>query len=114
MMVGDPGGGTMLENIYPASALGAWLSGRYASPGFAYRYFDRDATGHDARFDAGQTLQFLPGVTVGCTSSRGGRIGFDGLNTANTYLFTRGDPSTGIRIHSGHIHLLKNGRLTFH
>jgi hypothetical protein len=114
MTVGDPGGGTMLENIYPASALGAWLSGRYASPPFAYRYFDRDATGHDALFDAGQYLQFLPGVIARCTSPSGGRIGFDGLPTANTYLFARGDPSTGIRIHSGYIHLLKDGALTLH
>jgi hypothetical protein len=113
LMVGEPGHETMLENIYPAPALGAWLSGRYPSPEFAYRYFDRDAMGHDARFDAGQYLQFLPGVTVRSTGPSGGRISFDGLRTANTYLFTRGDRSTGIRIYSGQIHLLENGAFTF-
>lgn len=103
----------MIIKVYPAPALGSWLSGGYSPPSFPYRYFDRDATGHDATFDAGHYLQFLPGITVKCTSPAGGKIQFRGWSTANTYLFAGGDASTGIRIHSGHIYLYQNGSIKF-
>lgn len=94
-------------NVYPAPALGSWLSGLYSLPSFPYRYFDRDATGNDATFDAGHYLQFLPGVTV----KSGGKIQFRGWSTGNTRLFTRGDRSKGILIVSGHIYLYQNGSI---
>ena len=103
----------MVENIYPAPSLGSWLAGWYSPPSFPYRYFNRDATGHDAAFDAGHYLQFLPGITVKCTSPADGKVQFRGWSTANTYLFARGDTSTGIRIHSGHIYLYQNGSIKF-
>ena len=104
----------MLVRIYPAPSLGSSLSGTYAKRSFHYRYFDQDATGHDAVFEAGQYLQFLPGITVKCTSPDGGKIQFRGGSTDNTYLFTRGDIiSKGIRIHSGHIYLYNQGSIKF-
>jgi len=108
-----PGAEGMIRKIRPAPSLGSWLSGVYSPPSFPYRYFNRDATGHDATFDAGHYLQFLPGVTVKCTSPDGGKIQFRGWSTDNTYLFARGDTSTGIRIHSGHIYLYQNGSIRF-
>jgi len=103
-----------LVKIKPAPSMGSWLSGSKSPPSFPYRYFDRDATGHDATFDAGHYLQFLPGITVKCTSPDGGKIQFIGWSTDNTYLFTRGDQSKGIRIHSGHINLYNQGSIKFH
>ncbi len=104
----------MLENIYPSCALGSSLSGTYSPPSFPYRYFDRDATGTAAIFDAGHYLQFLPGITVRCTSTTGGKIEFRGWSASNSRLFARGDQSKGMRIHSGHLYLYQNGGIKFH
>jgi len=108
---GDPNEEYMLEGIKPAQALGSWLSGTYTLQAFPYRYFDRDATGSSATFNSGQYLQFLPGVTVTCTSTTGGSITFYGWSR----LFTRGDTSQGIRIYSGGaIKLYQNGSIRLH
>ena len=104
-----------LINIHPACALGSWLSGGYEPPSFPYRYFDRDATGDNAVFNAGHYLQFLPSITVTCTSTTGGKIEFRGLSTENSHLFTRGDElSTGINIYNGHVYLYQGGSIKFH
>ncbi len=104
----------MIRKIKPAPSLGSELkSGTYTKKAFPYRYFDQDATGHDTVFEAGQYLQFLPGITVKCTSSDGGKIQFIGWSYSNTRLFTRGDISKGIRIHSGHINLYNQGSIKF-
>ena len=103
----------MIRKIKPAPSLESKLSGPYAKKAFPYRYFDQDATGHDAVFKAGQYLQFLPGITVKCTSPDGGKIQFIGWSYDNTRLFTRGDISKGIRIHSGHINLYNQGSIKF-
>jgi hypothetical protein len=108
-----PGAEGMIRKIKPAPSLGSWLSGTYTKKSFPYRYFDQDATGHDAVFKAGQYLQFLPSNTVKCTSPDGGKIQFIGWSTGNTHLFTRGDVSKGIRIHSGHIYLCNPGSIKF-
>lgn len=101
----------MIRRIKPAPSLGSWLkSDTYEKEKFPYRYFDQDATGHDATFEAGQNLQFLPGITVKCT---GKKIQFIGWSNDNTRLFTRGDMSKGIRIHSGKINLYKEGSIKF-
>ncbi len=110
--LGDPGEEDMLENIYPAQALGASLMGYYQLDVFRYRYFDRDATADSATFEAGQALQFLPNITVGCTSYINASIRFLGSPSANTVLFTRGDKSQGIRIYNGGVKLMTNGDLS--
>lgn len=102
----------MLTNIYPAPALGSSLSAvTYSRPSFPYRYFDQDATGASATFEAGQNLQFLPNVEVTCTSNTGGSIQFLGSSSYNTRLYTRGDPSKGIRIYQGEVKLDKDGSI---
>ena len=103
----------MLEDIYPARALGHNPEGVYeADPGFPYRYFDRDATANWAWFGSGHRLQFLPHVTVTC-GGVGGSIGFHGYSPTHTRLFTRGDESRGVRIHDGKIVLYTGGSIVF-
>jgi len=97
----------MLLGVRPINALGTRLAdGWYSRPSFPYRYFDGNATGDDAHFDAGQYLQFLSGVKLVCTGSK---IGFRGWSTGNTYLYTQAPGARGVRIHSGHIYLFKGG-----
>jgi len=103
----------MLESIYPAQALYGSLSGTYTRKSFPYRYFDRDATGDSATFKAGQNLQFLPDITVTCTSATGGSIRFEGSSSQNTRLFTRGDRTKGIRIYDGSVKLNRYGSVQF-
>jgi hypothetical protein len=114
----DPDGDTddeyMLINIYPAQALGSSLSGAYlCNASFPYRYFDQDATGSSAVFTQGQYLQFLPKITVTCTSTTGGNISFIGTSSNNTRLFTRGDTSKGIKITNGALKLYQGGSIKF-
>jgi len=110
----------MLLYIYPAQALGNWLSGTYSrNPSFPYRYFDQDATGVSATFAPGQNLQFLPGVTVKGTSITSDHIRFEGTTTNNTRLFSikgtaAGSSVAGVRIYNGAIKLFQNGSLRFH
>jgi hypothetical protein len=104
----------ILENIYPAQALGSWLSGTYTRQSFPYRYFDRDVTGSSATFESGQRLQFLPNIRVECTSTTGGSIRFYGSSSYHTRLFTRGDQSRGVRIYAGAIKLNRYGGIKFY
>jgi len=103
----QPGGGTtndeyMLENIYPAQSLHSVISGTYTRQSFYYRYFNVDATGTSATFDPGQYLQFLPGITLTCTSTTGGSIRFNSSSSNLTRLFSRnGDRTQGVRLNSG-------------
>ena len=112
---GFPPSEYMLEDIYPVRALGDWVSGWYHPTPFPgnYVYFDRDASGTDATFDAGYYVQFLPEVTVTCTSASGGSIRFLGSSGSeeHTYLFTGGDPTRGIEIRGGHIYLYQDGSI---
>jgi len=102
-----------LVGIYPATALGSSLSGTYSRESFPYRYFDRDAIGNSATFEAGQYLQFLPRITAKCTSTTGDYIRIVGSGSLNTRLFTRGDRSRGGRIYNGGIRLYNNGGIKF-
>jgi hypothetical protein len=103
----------MVEDIYPAPLLWGSLSGTYVRLAFPYRYFDRDTTGDSATFESGQNLQFLPDITVTCTSITGGSIRFEGSTSLHTRLFTRGDRSQGIRIRNGTIKLNQHGSIKF-
>jgi len=112
-----PGGNptiSMLRNIVPAPALGSSISGVYPLPSFPYRYFDRDCSATYAVFQAGHQLQFLQNITVrGSASSSESRITFYGSPSLNTRLFSRGDPSKGIRISNGAVKLKSNGSIKF-
>ncbi|OPZ44452.1 MAG: Peptidase C10 family protein [Euryarchaeota archaeon ADurb.BinA087] len=108
----DPGEEGLLENIYPAQSLGNSITGTYSLQSFPYRYFDQDTLGDSAFFSAGQNLQFLPGITVSCNSGTGSAIRFEGSDTSNTLLYTRGDKTKGIQISGGALELTPGGELT--
>lgn len=110
---GEPDEEYMLENVYPAQALGSFISGTYSKQSFPYRYFNRDATGNSATFEAGQYLQFLPTITATCTSTTGGSIRFYGASGNSTRLFSRGDRTKGVRIYGGAIKLNRYGSIRF-
>jgi hypothetical protein len=103
----------MLENIYPAVALGDDVSGTYVPGIFPYRYVDQDATGQTAQFNAGLRIQFLPDVTVQCVGSGSDSIRFYGSADASTWLYTRGDRSVGARIRAACIKLHGGGTIVF-
>jgi hypothetical protein len=102
------GGGTiddeyMLVNIYPVTSVRWTISGTYPQEAFNYRYFDQNASGSSAVFEAGQNLQFMPNIIVSST----GIIKFG----SNSLFFTRGDMSRGIRTDSGGISLYSGGQM---
>lgn len=115
-----PVGGTkndeyLLENIYPNKSLGSVLTGLYPrESSFYYRYFNVDATGTSATFDAGQYLQFLPNIKISCISTTGGSIRFNGSSSYITKLFSHGDSTKGARLYGGGtIKLNRFGSLRF-
>lgn len=105
---GDPDDEYMIEGIYPAQALGSYLSGVFARQAFPYRYFDQDAYGNNVTFDSGQYLQFLQGVWLKSYAG-GGAIQINGASGLNTRIYTRGNPASGARIYSGAIRLSNGG-----
>jgi hypothetical protein len=111
---GDPEKEGMINEVYPDVALGPLLSGAYPKAKFPYRYFDQDAKGDAATFFSGQYLQFLHNITVRASSSPGSTILFYGYASGNnTLLFSRGNPSKGIRIYNGAVKLNSNGGIRF-
>lgn len=105
---GDPDDEYMISNIVPSRALEGVVGGSYPadSPPYNYRYFDRDASGVNATFDAGQLLQILrPGFLLSNTGSASDSITFYGTPDLHTRLFLSGDPDTQTRI------LIKDGAL---
>jgi hypothetical protein len=110
---------TVLIDVRPAPSLGSSISGTYAPPSFPYRYFDQDCTNYalipTATFEAGQNLQFLPGVRVKCLDVQGFKIGFEGTSPKNTRLYSiKGTSSAGINIDDAAIVLNPGGGLRFH
>lgn len=116
-----PNRGALMENIIrglrPAPSMGSALTGFYERDGeFPYRYFDQDAMGlYGAIFDAGQNLQFLPGVKLTSTQL----IQFHGTGSRPTRLFSikgtkDGGLLGGIKLSNGVIQLHHNGSIRFH
>nr|NQU92654.1 C10 family peptidase [Bacteroidota bacterium] len=105
----------MLLNTMPDNAVGSFVFGSYPKqPAFPYRYFDMHTEGHDAVFSEGQYLQFFPGITVTSNSSSAHPVRFYGTTSDDLQLFTRGDPSNGIRLHNGEIELTNFGSIKLH
>lgn len=105
----------MLVDIVPANPVGTLILGEYTQqPSFPYRYFDRDAQGHDAVFSEGQNLQFFQEITVTGNSSSDHPVRFYGLPSFDLNLFTRGDLSNGIQLHDGEIKLMNFGSIKLH
>ena len=105
----------MVTGLFPAQSVQDTLSGTYArNPDFPYYYFDQDATGHSATFVEGLNLQFLHGISVTNTSTTGGSFRFESSAFEPTRLFTRGDPSKGVRLEqSGTLKISQNGSIRF-
>ena len=99
----------MIKKLYPQDALGSSISGSYdTSDYYVARYFDRDCHGSSATFEAGHSIQFLPGVVVTCDGSP---IEF----RENTHLLSKSYPSRKeIKIVSGKLRLYTNGSIKFY
>ncbi len=109
---GWPIAAELVQNISPAQSLGGVFAGTFTGKG--YRYFNVDATSMLATFEAGQKLQFLPGVKVKCIGAPGSYIRFEGTSSENTRLYSiKGTQSAGIEIGNGAIELYPGGGLTF-
>lgn len=89
----------MIVGIAPDPSLEGTVNGPVLTLPFPYRYIDRDCAGSYAAFQAGQKIQFLPGVTLYCTE---GMVRFDGTPDAHSVLYTP-EPNRGIEIHKGAI-----------
>jgi hypothetical protein len=113
LLFGDTDTEYIIASIYPAPSLGSSLNSTYIKESFPYRYFNVDATGNSATFEAGQNLQFLPDISVTCTSTTGGSIRFEGSSTDNTTLFSNGDRTKGARIYDGTIKMNRYGGIRF-
>ena len=101
----------IVRNIVPVNHLGAVLAGTYQLEPFPYRYFDLDAVGTIATFEAGQNLQSLPRTKVSCAIGAGNNIRFLSSSSDITRLFTRGDTSKGAKLNGGGIKLYPTGNL---
>ena len=101
----------IVRNIVPVNHLGAVLAGNYQLESFPYRYFDLDAVGTTATFEAGQYLQSLPGIKVTCAAGIGNNVQFLSSGSDNTRLFSRGDITKGALLQGGAIKLNQNGGL---
>jgi len=101
---GDEG---RLFNVLPRNHIGPTVSGTQSGA----HYFNQDASGANATFQAGCWLQFLPTVTV--TNNGGGSdaIFFRGSTANPTRLLANGDASKGIRINAGALKLAGRGSL---
>jgi hypothetical protein len=103
----------LLENIRPEPYL-TTLNGEWTRASFPYRYFYMDTTGGPGTFHGGQRIQFLPGIVVRATT---GTVTFEGSASYDSYLFSRGDLSRGLKIHNeadAAIKLYSNGSIKFH
>jgi hypothetical protein len=114
LLFGDQDTEYIIASIYPAQSVHSVISGTYTrNASFDYRYFNVDATGNSATFEAGQNLQFLPDISVTCTSTTGGSIRFEGSSANNTILFSNGDDTKGARIYDGTIKMNRYGGISF-
>jgi len=108
----------IIRGIRPEPSLGNWINGSYPKESFQFRYFNQDCSGHNVSFGAGQFLQFLPGISVKCSSPNAGEYiefaGWSGEPGLHTVLYSRGDTSKGIKIYSGRIKLYLNSSIKFH
>lgn len=107
---GDPSEEYIIEFIYPAQALGPFVSGNFYEASFPYRYVDQDCQGGLANFYQGQFIQFLEGMKIMGTSASD-YIKFYGISTDNTILYSGGNTSRGMRILNGSIRLQNNGSI---
>ncbi|MHC4655774.1 MAG: C10 family peptidase [Planctomycetota bacterium] len=97
----------LLADHFPDPEIGSTVvAGTYPRNAFPYRYFDRDATASfTTTFASGNYLQFLHGIRLRAP----GYVRFESSATYDTRLFSRGDPSKGIRLSTGTMTLNSGG-----
>lgn len=113
----------MVRTIFPENSLGDTLSGTYPTEWESInhfdkptRYFNLDASGADADFEAGQAFQYVrPGLLVQHDGSVGGPITFRGGPGAIAE-FYHGAPfgAVKIRISDGALKLRGGGQMVIH
>jgi hypothetical protein len=97
----------MIINIRPYNSLGSNLGGTFFA---GYHYVNMDASGSNAIFFGGCLIQTLPNMVVkgvGTTPA----LKFYGTASNNTYFYTNGDHTAGIKIVNGGLVLSNNGSL---
>jgi len=100
----------MIIGIAPNASMGGFAVGNIpAYTPFPYRYVDRDCYGLDARFAAGQLIQFLPETIFKCST---GVARFEGSPAHHSALFTP-VRSRGIEITDGAIMIQPGGGIKF-
>lgn len=87
----------MITGIVPIQSLGDMFFGPLSTLPFPYRYVDRDCIGTAAEFQAGQFIQFLPGVKLTCGAET---VRFNGDSRNQSVLYTP-IPDRGIKIYNG-------------
>lgn len=109
--LGDVAEEGMCANTFPNVAMDTSFSGTFVRESFPYRYFTRDSVcGLSASFGPGQLLQFLPNVTLTCTSTTGS-IRITGAPSLETRLYTRAVKAEGMRIDDGWVRMDQDGSL---
>jgi hypothetical protein len=103
----------MIRNIFPAAVVDNPLSGVYLATQqpHAHWYIDRDNYSDGALFGDACQVQFLPRIVVACTSPGADAIRFYGGSPYPTRLFTRGNPTQGIRLDGGALALYGGGSI---
>ena len=102
----------LLADHYPIQSVGSTVvSGTYPKKSFPYWYFDQDATASfSTTFASGSNLQFLRRIRLRAA----GYVRIESTSAQQTRIYTRGDPSMGIRMYNGTIKLYSGGSLKMH
>ncbi|KPK77604.1 MAG: hypothetical protein AMJ79_02625 [Phycisphaerae bacterium SM23_30] len=113
--LGDPPNEYCVREIYPEYAIGTTIVNGLVysrNAGFPYRYFDRDASGANATFSAGQYLQILkPLLTITGTGTGTSPVKFEGASGLTTELFLGYEDGSRIKIYDGAIKLYNDGQI---
>jgi len=104
---------TMVIGIKPICSLGATLAGQYTAGSFPFFYVDQNASGENADFAAGLTVQFLAGTKVVCLGNADARITWSSSDHAKTVLYSKGNIRQGIKLAGGKIVLRHKGGIRF-
>lgn len=104
---------TMVIGIKPICSLGAALSGHYTAGSFPFFYVDQNASGENAHFAAGVTVQFLAGTKTVCMGNANACMTWSSSEHAKTVLHANGNSRQGIKLAGGKIVLRHKGGIRF-
>ncbi len=102
----------MIRDIYPRDGLNGPYSGTlgtWGGTGTFHHYIYGNVTSGNMAVEAGARVQFLPGVSLTCSDNF---IDINGGTRFETRLFSRGDPTRGLKVaQGGKIWLKPNGSI---